>query len=328
MDAIVKTAGESRALELQTVDTPEPSGDEVLIDVKAGGVCGTDAGIYKWTDSGYDWIDPPRIIGHEIAGTVVDAGPESEERIGDSVALNPMVTEREYYGAHFDGGFAEYISVPARQAITVPDDLEMEDAALVEPLTVAMNAVAANASLTLGDAVLVQGPGPIGILTAELCKRAGAETVLVAGTKQDAEFRLPKARELGYRAVNIMDESLEAVVDDETPDGAVDTVFECSGSPLAINDAVEAVREGGDVVLVGTPGSESTIDFSTVVRSRLSIQGSYGYSDEAFRRSARLLAAGSIQTDLLTTTGFGLEDVPELCERMLNQQVIKGVFEV
>lgn len=328
MDAIVKTAQRPRALELQEVEAPKPSGDDVLIEIKAGGVCGTDAGIYRWEGTGYDWIEPPRIIGHEVAGVVTDAGPDSEDRIGDRVTLNPMLTDREYYGAHFDGGFAEYLAVPSAQAITVPDDIGMQDAAMVEPLTVANHAVSTIGDLIVGDTVLVQGPGPIGVFTAELCRLAGAETIIVAGTNADTEFRLPKIDDLGYRSVNIMEESLESVVKAETPSGTVDSVFDCSGSHLAINDAISVIKEGGDIVVVGTPGSPSEFDLSTVVRSRISIQGSYGYSTEELRRSARLLAAGDIQTKVLATTDFGLADVPDLCEGMLDQTIIKGIFAI
>src|SRR5256885_8329303 len=202
MNGLVHYALEPLAVELRQRDVPEIGEDDVLLQVGAVGVCGSDVHQYHNSQS---WrVRVPVVLGHEFCGTVAQVGPRVKGfREGDRVVSETaakicgecllcrtgnynLCPTRSGFGAGTDGAMANFVRVPARCLHHIPDNLSFERAALTEPCCVAYNAVAVKSPIRPSDTVVVIGPGPIGLLCAEAARIAGARNLLVAGTKQDA----------------------------------------------------------------------------------------------------------------------------------------------
>ncbi len=339
MRALVKTGYGEEDLELKEWPEPSPDSDQVKLKIAAAGICGTDIEILKGT-----WkCRPPVVLGHEFCGTVVETGSRVQRfKPGDRVvASNPaktcgmcyhciagnpfMCSERVSAGYMVDGAFAEYLCIDARQCHLLPGHVTFREAALGEPLSVAVHAVIERATVHAGDLVLVSGPGCVGLLTARIAKLEGA-TVIVAGIGKDKP-RLACAKELGADAVvNAADQSLlEMVLDYSTGRGA-DVVFECAGSAASLAACWEAVRKEGTLVPIGVyPGPIQT-DFNKITMKELRVIGSYGYVWTSWQRSVRLLAEGKVNTGLLVSHEFPLHEFREAFRVTQDGTATKVVF--
>ncbi len=199
MRGLAKTERTNGAMELLDVDKPEPGADEALVEVSHAGLCGSDAGIYKFK-SAFERMDLPTIIGHEYAGTIVETGDNvSEYAVGDRIVERPIRGCGECYqckigeenvcqnavitGVDHHGAYTQYVTVPERALHPVPDDVSLRNAAVVEPTSIAARAVIENSRVGAGDRVLVAGPGPIGQLTAQIARDQGGEVVVAASAR-------------------------------------------------------------------------------------------------------------------------------------------------
>ena len=242
---------------IEVLDVPEPHAgpDQVVIEVDSAGICGTDLHIY------FDEFEtsPPVTIGHEVSGRIVELGSDvAGWKLGDRVTTETyfytcghclncrrgrrnLCLQRRSIGSKEDGAFAAYLATPACNLHQVPDGLDLQSAALTEPLACTVHGVLETAGVRPGDNVVITGPGPIGLLALQLVKIAGAR-VLILGTNQDTE-RLKLARRLGADGViNVqqVDNVVESVQDFST-DGA-DLVIECSGAAAAAKTLTDVAR--------------------------------------------------------------------------------------
>jgi L-iditol 2-dehydrogenase len=321
--ALVKTGPKEEDLELREWPEPSPGAGQVKLKIAAAGICGTDIHIIKgrWP------CRPPVVLGHEFCGTVVEIGEGVKNfKAGDRVvssnpaetcgscyhcrAGNPfMCSERVSAGYMIDGAFAEYLCIAAERCHLLPDNVSFRQAALGEPLAVAVRAVIERNTVHAGDLVLVSGPGCVGLLTMQIAKLEGA-TVIVAGIEKDAR-RLALARDLGADLiVNSSREDLLDVVRKQRPEGA-DLVFECAGAAGSLNLCWEAVRKEGTVIQVGVyPGPIQT-DLNKVMMKELRFIGTYGYVWTTWQRCLRLLAEGKVRTEELISHEFPLSEFKE-----------------
>ncbi len=265
MKAIAKTGPEPG---VELVDLPEPrvGPGELLIEVKACGICGSDLHFYL-SELGAEKRIPsfPMALGHEPAGVVLEVGAEVEGiHPGDHVACDPhgacgrcracrqgqldLCDKVPVIGVQRHGALAPYLSVPAPCVHPVPMSLDFTQVALLEPLSVGVHAVAIS-SLKAGDEVVVLGPGPIGLMTALAARAAGASTVVVTGLGVDAG-RLELARRLGFVAVNVEGERPHETVLEVTGGRSAAVVFDATG---AVSDVHRFARKGGELVLIGWP---------------------------------------------------------------------------
>lgn len=339
MKAVVKTAPGEEALAL--LDWPEamPEPHQVKLKIGAAGICGTDLHIIRGT-----WPSrPPVVLGHEFCGTVIEVGSAVRNlTLGDRVVgSNPaytcgncyhcragndfMCAERVSAGYHIDGAFAEYLCIDASRCHRLPDQVSFREAALGEPLAVAVHAVIERTSVHAGDLVLISGPGSVGLLTLQVAKLEGAR-VVVAGLGKD-RARLECARRIGADAVvDVERENLLEIVRELTSGAGADIVYECSGSAASLAACWQAVRKEGTLVPLGIyPGPIQT-DFNQITMKELRVTGSYGYVWSSWRRAVRLLAEKRIRAAELVSHEFPLERFREAFAATSDGRAVKVIF--
>jgi L-iditol 2-dehydrogenase len=277
MKALVKTQKGKGFVEILEVPEPSINDGEVLIAVKACGVCGTDLHIYH--DEFPYW--PPVILGHEFSGEIVAVGSKvTGWKIGDRVVGEPhtmacgscylcrtgnpqLCAQKRSPGWGIDGAFTSLMRWPDPRLLhRVPESLPLDLAALVEPLANVVTDVVLTRSVMPGDVVVVIGPGPIGIMAALVAKVSGARHVAILGTDQDEASRLSLCRRLPAidSVININQTDPVAVMQDLTTGRGADTVIEASGSAAAFATAVRMIKKIGTITAIGLTG-KSAVDF-------------------------------------------------------------------
>ena len=304
-----------------------------MTQVDAVAVCGTDLRILSGGKT--RGVTPPRVLGHEIVGTVVSIGPGAEEftpvKVGQRITTTPgipcgacrfcttgnenLCKKRVALGYRFDGGFAEYMVIPAvgveRGCIfPVPDWLNDAEAALTEPLACVVNGQR-KSQVGLGDVVLIAGAGPIGLMHLQLSLLAGARKVIVS---EPANCRRTLAEELGAtHTVDPTKEDLGEIVRRETDGDGADVSIAAIGVPRLVNDLMGLTRGGGRVNLfAGFSGTgESTIEANLIHYGELVVTGTNACTRDDFRNSLNLLADGKVKAGPLVTHHFPLDRIEE-----------------
>jgi L-iditol 2-dehydrogenase len=321
---------EYKHLEITDLPDPTPGRGEVLVSVAACGICGSDV-------HGYDGSSgrriPPIVMGHEAAGTIAALGDGvSGFAEGDRVTFDSTIfcgdcdkcrrgdvnlcDHREVLGvscAEFKraGAFAEYVAVPSRVLYRLPKKLSFTEAAMLEAVSVALHGVSL-AQISTGCTALVVGAGMIGLLTLQALRAAGCSRIFV--TDLDST-RLKLAREVGATAVLSSEASVVEQIMQLTEGAGVDVVIEAVGRNETVKVAIESVRKGGTVVLVGNISPEVTLPLQKVVTRQIRLQGSCASSGE-YPRAIELLASGAIQVAPLITAIAPLEEGPRWFERL------------
>jgi len=287
MRALVKSAARP-GLELREVSVPSPGPGEVLVELEKTAICGTDLHIYQWDEWSQRTIKPPLIIGHEFVGRIVEIGVgvrgydegqrvSAEGHVVCGVCRNcragkpHLCPHTEGIGVQRDGGFAEYVVVPATNLWPIPDEIPSELAAFFDPF-----GNAAHCALQfdlVGEDVLITGAGPIGIIAAGIAKHVGARHIVISDVN---DYRLDLARQMGAtRTINVTNERLLDVLGELDIDG-FDIGMEMSGNPRAFDDLLKAMYHGGKVALLGLLPSGTSIDWDQVIFKGLEMHGIYG----------------------------------------------------
>ena len=318
-------------LQVEEAPRPEVGADELLIEVAACGICGSDV-------HGYDGSTgrriPPIVMGHEAAGTVAAVGAAvAEFAVGDRVTFDSTVfcgvceyckkgevnlcNRREVIGVSCTefrraGAFAEYLTVPARVAYKLPDELEFAEAAMLEAVSVALHGVVVSA-MRGGESVLVIGAGMIGLLLVQAARVAGAARVYVSDV--DAT-RLTLAAGMGATETFLASSAaLTEQVKARTDGGGVDVVLEAVGREETIATGIDCVRKGGTVTLVGNISPQVSIPLQKVVSRQIRLQGSCASAGE-YPEAMRLIASGAIKVAPLITAVAPLSEGPRWFERL------------
>ena len=339
--AVVQYALTPMAVELREVPVPEIGPSDVLLKVGAASVCGSDVHQAYATHS---WpVNVPVTLGHEFGGTIAALGREvrgfgeGDRVVSETAAVicgeclmcrtarYNLCPSRKGFGYGVDGAMADYVRVPARCLHRVPDALPFELACLTEPHSVAYNAMCVNATIRPGDAVLVLGPGPIGLLCARMAALSGATPLIVAGLPGDAE-RLAIARELGAtHTVNVQEQSLEDVVMGLSPLGA-EVVCDASGASRPLDIALRLVQPDGQVVKVGWSPDQFAVDLNPLVQKNVRLQGSFSHTYPIWERVIHLLAEGLTRADRLVGLQTALASWHDGFEAMHSGRVVKSVL--
>ncbi|HIE52211.1 MAG TPA: galactitol-1-phosphate 5-dehydrogenase [Armatimonadetes bacterium] len=297
-----------RVVRLREVEKPSPGAGEVLLQVHACGICGSELEGYLGLMSRRRV--PPLIMGHEFCGTVVEVGPEVEDSLlGTRVAVHPVIPcwecetcesgganacpNRILISMHRPGALAEYVAVPHRNLFPLPPHLSDVQAALVEPVANAVHIVGVGQPQPLGTVALF-GAGTIGLFTLQVARLAGALEVFVIDTNP---ARLELAQRLGATAtVNPQETEVRPRIKDLTQGRGADTVIDAVGRGVTKAQALTLARQQGQVILVGL--CEDLCELSTyeIILRELRIYGSYCYRRREFAQAIRLLAEGALET--------------------------------
>jgi 2-desacetyl-2-hydroxyethyl bacteriochlorophyllide A dehydrogenase len=320
-----------RQLALEPRAHLEPGAGEAVVRVTGAGLCGTDYRI--WT--GDRAVQYPRVMGHELIGTVLAVGWGVDGlAIGDKIAVEPnyscgecplcregnrnLCLGRTAVGIDVDGGFAEQVSVPARCCWPAPFGISDDQLLLTEPLAVVVRAVRQGRP-EAGETAAVLGIGSLGLLAIQVLKAEGVKVLAVSRSDR----RLSLATELGADAVATSKAGADvAAARALSGREGVGLVIETAGTAQAVEQAVELCRPGGRIVLTGLPHEPTALNFFWVVRRELRIIGSMIYQDE-FPMAMRLLASGAVQTDRLLTHRFPLADIDRAFEAHSRPDSIK-----
>ena len=343
MSAVVHHALREGAVELREV--PAPAGvaeDEVLLQSRAVGVCGSEIHQYHNTQS---WnVRVPVILGHEFCGVVERLGKSVRGfREGDRVTSETaaricgqcvycrtgeynLCPERLGFGYGLDGAMAEFVKVPARCLHHLPDSVSFETGALTEPCCVAYNATCVKTQIGAGDSVLILGPGPIGLLCLAMAKLAGAGWVGVVGLKQDAA-RLAIANQMGAERSIVVGEEEPLDVIRSLGDGlGVDAIIDAAGASAALKLAMAAVRPAGQITKVGWGPQPLNFSLDPVVQKAVRIQGSFSHNFPIWERVISLFAAGKLDPAPLVGRVEPLANWRTCFDEMASGRIVKAVL--
>ena len=330
MKAIAKTQKQA-GLKLIEVPSPKISETQVLIRVKKASICGTDVSINSWSGWAAKTIVPPRVIGHEFVGEVVEVGASvARTKPGDRVTAEGHLTcgsckgcltgkrhlckNAQVIGIHTDGCFAEYVKVPESNVFILPESISDEMASIFDPYGNAVH-TALSFPLAAKD-VLITGAGPIGVMAAAIAKKCGARRIVVTDIRDN---RLELAKKMGATEV--------VNVSGQTVSGSFDVGLEMSGSPQALEMMLHAMEPGGKIALLGLIPTGAGIDWDQVIFKMLEIKGIYGREIfDTWIQMVNLLESGLDLTPVITHR-FAAEEFEKGFEVMQNGLSGKVILE-
>lgn len=333
--AVVNFSSEPGSVEIRSFQRPAIGADDVLVEVAAVGVCGSD--LHQWTST-HSWpVNYPVVLGHEFAGTIAEVGSGVQSwREGDRIASetaavidadNPMTRQGKYnldptrkgFGYGVDGAMTRFARVPARCLHRVPDALPLEHAALTEPCCVAYNTVVGNTRIQPGDRVLVIGPGTIGILCAAVAKLCGGDVAILGLPSDHARFKVAEQ----YGCTTLTD----ATEWSRERDGlGVDVVVDAAGVSATLKLAMEFVRPAGWITKVGWGPQPLDFSIDPLVQKNVTLQGSFSHHWSIWERVLALLASGQLDVRPIIGGTWGLEQWHEAFETMHGGQIVKSLL--
>ena len=342
MQALVKTQKGKGFIELRDVPEPTFTDDEVLIEVKAAGICGTD--VHVMHDTFPYW--PPVILGHEFSGVIIDVGKNvTDWKTGDRVVGEPHTrhcgkcylcrrghvqncAEKRSPGWGIDGAFTKYLKYDPKLLHRIPDAMTFEQAAIVEPAANTVTDIVERGAIEAGDFVVLLGPGPIGLLAAQVARAAGAREVLIVGAPADEDLRLSTARGLGFEQVinfaeiNPLEKCLEL-----TDGRGADLVIECSGAPPAIAQTFDLVRKWGRICAIGLTGKRPVqLDWDAAMTKVVTLFFNMSTAYASWDKTIAMMANGSLNVDPIITHTLPLTEWEKGFEVIEKLEALKVVF--
>ncbi len=333
----------TEAFKMSFLDTPVPEvgDDEVLIQMKRVGVCGSDIQIYHGK---HKYMTFPVVQGHEGAGVVTKVGSKvSGFKEGDKVTIQPQVycgtcapcrsghynvcKNLKVYGVHTGGMFSEYFAVPASKALLLPENMSFDEGSLVEPAAVATGAIRRCGNLT-GTNVVVLGAGTIGNLVAQVAVASGAKKVVITDIN---ETRLDIARTCGIHAcINTRGRKLKDVILEQFGDDEADIIIDCAGVKAIFSEAVAAARCSSKLVIVANYKEPVEVELPLFQRREVDMLGIMMYLREDFQRAIDLMTSKAINTAPLISDHFGIRQIEEVYPYIDNnpESVMKVVIDI
>ncbi len=341
MKAGVKFAEGPGSFEVKEVDTPSLGDGDVLVQVKASGVCGADVLLYEWTYRGRFPVKTPIVLGHEGSGIITELGRNVKGlKVGDRVAVESIIgcgscyhchqgmpnlcPQWDHLGITSHGTFAEYLKVPMAAVHRLPESVSFEEAALVEPLSIVVHTFD-RIRFSLGDSVVIIGPGTMGLLLAQAARSYGASKIMVLGLGKD-KLRLEKAKDLGADVTIVTDKGdpVRAVLDLTHGIGA-DVVIEVGGTPESFKMAVKMVRGAGQIAALGY-SHHGELEPITLARQEISLLGLIAFMPKHFEQALRWLEFKKVSTDALISHRLGLDEAEKGIHLMRDKEATKAVL--
>lgn len=342
MLALYKTAKGVENMELRQAPVPQPKANEVLIEIKAAGVCGTDVHIRH--DQFPYW--PPVIMGHEFSGIIVEAGNEvTNFKIGDRIVAEPhtracgkcelcrtgnsqLCSSKRSPGWGIDGAFAKYLAMPEHLLHHIPDSMTYEEAAVVEPAANVVQDVLERGLVYANDTVVIFGPGPIGLLSLMAARAGGAGKIIMVGTSIDEKMRFPIAAELGADAIILADQQdTVAEVLSLTGGRGADLVVEASGAAPAIAASFGVVRRMGRISQIGLTGrDEIKIPWDKAAWKVCNLYFNMSTGFTCWDRSIGLIASKKMDVRKIISHTARLTEWERMFDLIEKQEALKVIF--
>jgi L-iditol 2-dehydrogenase len=322
-----------RTLQIEDRPVPRPGPHEVLVEVAAVGVCGSDVHYYRHGRIGDFVVADPMILGHELSGRIAAVGDQVDPaRVGQRVAVEPqhpcrrckqcmagrynLCPHMEFYATPpIDGAFCRYVTIDAEMAHPVPDSMSDEAAALLEPLSVAITTMR-KAHVEPGSSILIAGAGPIGVICAQTARAFGAARIVVSdpvGSRRD--------RALRFGATEVLDPTVDDVA---ALDPKVDAFVDASGAAPAVVGGIKAVGPAGHVVLVGMGADDYALPIGHIQNLEINVTGVFRYTD-TWPAAIHLVSSGAVDLDSLVTGRYDLEHVADALDSDADPASLKSI---
>ncbi|MDD4849824.1 MAG: zinc-binding alcohol dehydrogenase family protein [Gemmiger sp.] len=303
------------------MEKPVPQPGQALIKVVAAGICGSDIGAFRGTNS---LVSYPRVIGHELAG-IVEAIPADNKKgiqVGDRVVVDPYLycghcypcsvgrtnccTDLKVLGVHVDGGMAEYYTHPADMLIKIPEGMSWEQAAMAEPLTISLHGIH-RGGLKAGEYCAIIGAGPIGLVAGMVAQAYGAHAILLDLVQERLDF----AKSVGIEyTVNSGSEDAVARVAEITGGCMAQQVMECSGANPAVRMTLDLVSNAGRITLTGWPKKETSLPTDLITKKEVDIRGARTSAGE-FEEALDLILTKKVDMTKILTKTISLAEAPD-----------------
>lgn len=310
-------------ISLTEIDMPARQSDEALIRVKAAGICGSDIGAFRGTNN---LVTYPRIIGHEIAGEIMEIGKNPRGlKPGDHIIVDPYLycchcypcslkrtnccEDLKVLGVHVDGGMAEYMTHPSDMLVPVPDSLIWAHVPLAEPVTIALHAVH-RTRLKAGEHIAINGAGAIGLLIAMCALAYGAVPIVIDPVQERLDF----ARRFGIdKTINPTTHALLQTIRDMTNGRMAEVVAEASGANQAIRNTLDMVSYAGRIALTGWPKNETSLPTDLITKKELDIMGARTSAGE-FDEAIDLMVTGRVNAQAVLSKVVTFDEIPKMVE--------------
>lgn len=343
MRALMKTKKGVGHFEVRDVPQPQiKNGDDVLIKVRASGVCGTDVHIYHDTFQNY----PPVVLGHEFSGIVSEVGKDVTRFVpGDRVVGEPhtlfcgkcdmcragkiqLCAEKRSPGWGIDGAFTDYLVMPELFLHHVPSNVTDRVAALAEPMAIVTHEVLERGRVEPQDTVAVIGAGPIGLLAAVVAKAGGAARTIVIGTDSAEALRFPAAKKLGVDiTLNSMRKDVVARIQEMTNGRGADMVVEASGSESGINTAIDIVKQCGRITAVGMPNRDKVnVQWFKMINKVLDVTFNLSSSVSSWERALSIMSTTPYDLNAVISHDASIEDWRSVFDDIAKGAAIKAFF--
>jgi len=315
---------------IKETSTPRPRSGELLVRVRRASLCGSDIGLYDFSAAYAGFANLPIIPGHEFAGEIAQLGEGTTNfKIGERVVAESILPcgkcrlclngqpnlciNFKIFGVHTNGGFSEYVSVPEKLLHHLKSELTFEQAAVIEPLSVCCHAVHDVARIRPTETVMAIGPGPIGLLAAQVARATGCEDVTVSGIDVD-EVRLSIARGLGFKAINASKEDLKKIVL-STHEVGVDVVIVAAGSGAALTEACALVRKGGRILNIAIYPNPVELTVTKLVRGEVALLGTFASTWNNYENAMELAVTHKVSIEPLVTHRYPIGEAREAFEK-------------
>ncbi len=337
--AVINFAPEAGSVELRELKRPKIGDDDVLLEVAAVGVCGSD--LHQWT-SNHSWpVNYPVVLGHEFGGHIVEIGDrvntwsEGDRVVSETAAIingDSPLTRRGLYnldpdrkgcGYGVNGAMTKHVRVPARCLHRVPDNLQLTQACLTEPCCVAYSAVVTNSRIEPGDRVLVIGPGTIGILCAAVASIRGAD-VAILGLESDRN-RLDIAAQ-SYNCTALTSNEAAKNWANERDGMGADVIIDAAGVSPTLKLSLDLVRPAGWITKVGWGPKPLDFSLDPLIQKNVTLQGSFSHNWPIWERALALLSSGKLDVAPIIGGSWPLEDWHTAFKKMHQGEVVKSVL--
>jgi L-iditol 2-dehydrogenase len=342
MQALVKYANEPGAVEIQDMPRPEITPDQVLLRVRAVGICGSDLEMYhhKITFP----VRPPVILGHEFSGTVEEVGAAvTDFQPGDRVVSETAAyicgkcaecrtgnynecPNRLGFGVLINGSDAPYVAVRQGALHHVPANVDLAEAALTEPCCVAYNALVVKSRIRPGDVVVILGPGPIGLMATQIARLCGASAIVLAGLERDAG-RLAIGREVGAtHTVDLAKDDVAGLVRDLTGGRGADLIVDAAGPSATVRLALDLVRRNGQITKIAWGPKPLDLSLDPLLAKAVTLQGVFSHTWDTWERVLRLQSTGQVNFGALISHRVALADWKVAFDALESGDAVKALI--